>query len=198
MTDDVFTVDSLRGVALAQGWSYRENDQGFADRWGGPPFDTWSGSKRAADVVSGEYRERPVVAFCLLTGDENFLVVATSLPGRLPRFALAPPVGAVDPGPFGYGFEAEDPDLAQKYEVYAADADLAAAVLHVDAVAMLRKHRSMDWRIEGRDLLAIERMDREVSEDELLGTLDALVTIAVGIPSGLFDRYPTPTPYPAV
>ncbi len=193
----MYTVASLRNLALEHGWHYREDEPSFADRWGAPPFDTWRGSKRAADVVSGSYRDHAVALFCLMTHDENYLVASLALTSRLPRFALVPLEGAVDADPFGLAFEAEDPGLAKTYEVYAIDADLAATVLHIDAVNALRGHRQMDWRIEGRDLLAIEPLGREFSEEDLTATLDVLVTVANGIPSGIYSRYPAPIAYPA-
>src|SRR5439155_4121305 len=122
--------------------------------------------------------------------DAQWLVVAVPLPAGLPRFSLVPRQDPVDDEPFGYEFETEDADLGRRYVVYAADGDVAAGVLHLDAVQVLRTHRTVDWRVEGRDLLAVEpAARREYGPEDIQATIDALARIAAGIPAELFGRY---------
>lgn len=127
----------------------------------------------------------------------EYLVVAAALEGPVGPFALVPHEYAVDADPFGYVFEAEDSDVAERYEVYAADGEVASAVLHLGAVERLRGHRTVDWRVEGRDVLAVERLgELECTAEELLETMDVLVEIAQGIPKELYDRYTEAPAYP--
>ena len=134
--------------------------------------------------------------------DAQWLVVAVPLPAGLPRFSLVPrqdPVDdePVDDEPFGYEFETEDADLGRRYVVYAADGDVAAGVLHLDAVQVLRTHRTVDSRVEGRDLLAVEpAAHREYGPEDIQATIDALARIAAGIPAELFGRYEPVPAYP--
>lgn len=127
----------------------------------------------------------------------EYLVVAAALAGPLASFSLVPHEYAVDGDPFGYVFEAEDPDIAERYEVYAVDGAVASAVLHLEAVERLRKHRTVDWRIEGRDVVVVERLgELECAPDEVLETMDALAEIVNGIPAELYDQYAEAEPYP--
>src|SRR5919197_169175 len=170
--EDISTIDSLRALALEHGFEYRDADPALVDRWGAPPFSA-IGHRRALDVVTSGREGAPVIAWrcgggepartaeassgyggglklALPEVEDSYLVVAAALPSPLPRFALVPHDDAVDEVPYGLGFECEDEDLAERYDVYAADPDTAGAVLHLDAVAKIRDHRTVDWRAEGR------------------------------------------------
>lgn len=222
MTDEpeeISTIDSLRTLALEHDFEYRDADPALVDRWGAPPFSGF-GHRRALDVVTGEREGVAVLAFRFVVGEmgrsaqatsgvggglrltlpetcEEYLVVAAALPSPLPRFSLAPQDGAVDEVPFGYAFECEDPDLAERYDAYAVDSEVAGAVLHRDAVARLREHRTVDWRVEGRDVIAVDRAHpAERSVTDVLATVDAVVTIARGIGGDAYARYKSPSAYP--
>ncbi|MGH3715082.1 MAG: hypothetical protein ACRDT4_16700 [Micromonosporaceae bacterium] len=216
---EVSTIDSLRSLALEHGFDYRDADATLVDRWGAPPFPS-VGHRRALDVVTGERGGFPVVAFRFVVAErdrtagaqagfgggvklaipevfEQYVVVAAALPSPLPRFALAPREGAIDEVPFGDVFECEDPGLAERYDVYAADPGTAGAVLHLDAVEKIRAHRDLDWRVEGRDIIAVEQTySLERSAEEILETLDAVVAIAAGIDTDAYARYKAPAGYP--
>ncbi|SRR6266508_2340665 len=217
--EDISTIDSLRALALEHGFEYRDADPALVDRWGTPPFAA-IGHRRALDVATGERDGFEVVAFRFVVGEaarsadaaagyggglklklpelyDAYLVVAAALPSPLPRFALVPHDDAVDEVPYGLGFECEDEDLAERYEVYAADADTAGSVLHLDAVAKIRNHRTVDWRVEGRDVIAVDPLHSlERSVDEVLATVDAVVGIARGIGTDAYARYKAPAAYP--
>lgn len=217
-TDDVSTIDSLRALALEHGFDYRDADPALVDRWGAPPFAA-VGHRRALDVVTGERGGFPVVAFRFVVAErprtagarsgfggglnleipeieEQYLVVAAALPSPLPRFALVPHADAIDEIPFGYPFETEDPGLAERYDVYAADPGTAGAVMHLRAVEAIREHRDVDWRVEGRDVIAVELLEDERSAEQLLATLDAVVAIAGGVDTDAYARYKAPAGYP--
>jgi hypothetical protein len=217
--EDISTIDSLRALALEHGFEYRDADPALVDRWGAPPFSA-IGHRRALDVVTSERDGFPVIAFRFVVGElartadassgyggglkltlpeveDSYLVVAAALPSPLPRFALVPHDDAVDEVPYGLGFECEDEDLAERYDVYAADPDTAGAVLHLDAVAKIRDHRTVDWRAEGRDVIAVDRLySLERSVDDVLAMVDAVVTIARGIGTDAYARYKAPAAYP--
>ncbi|MGH3648065.1 MAG: hypothetical protein ACRDTM_12925 [Micromonosporaceae bacterium] len=218
-TDDVSTIDSLRALALEHGFDYRDADPGLVDRWGAPPFAA-VGHRRALDVVTAERGGFPVVAYRFVVAEhdrtagaqsgfggglkldipeifEQYVVVAAALPSPLPRFALVPREGAIDEVPYGYAFECEDPGLAERYDVYAADPGTAGAVMHLSAVEKIRAHRDVDWRVEGRDVIAVDQTSSaERSVEELLETLDAVVAIAAGIDTDAYARYKAPAGYP--
>jgi hypothetical protein len=217
--EEISTIDSLRALALEHDFDYRDADPALVDRWGAPPFAA-AGHRRALDVVTGERDGVEVVAFRFVVAEtarstqatsgvggglrltlpeiaDEYLVVAAALPSPLPRFSLTPQDGALDEVPFGYDFECEDPGLAERYDVYAADQDTAGAVLHEAAVAKLREHRTLDWRVEGRDVIAVERLDSEErSVSDVLATVDAVVTIVHGIETEAFARWKAPAAYP--
>ncbi|MGH3656885.1 MAG: hypothetical protein ACRDUA_09510 [Micromonosporaceae bacterium] len=219
LADDISTIDSLRELAIDHGFAYRDADSSLVDRWGAPPFSGF-GHRRALDVVTTEREGFPVVAFRFMIGElartagaessfggglklslpeivDGYLVVAAALPSPLPRFALAPQEGAVDEVPYGHGFESEDGDLAERYDVYAADPETAGAVLHLDAVAKIREHRTVDWRVEGRDVLVVDPLgDGERSVEDILATVDAVVTIAKGVSSDAYAQFKAPSAYP--
>lgn len=130
-------------------------------------------------------------------GISEYLVVTAALEGPMAPFALVPHEYAVDGDPFGFVFEAEDSDIAERYEVYATDGEVASAVLHLAAVERLRGHRTVDWRIEGRDVLAVERLGEvECTAEELLETMDVLAEIVHGIPAEAYQRYAEAAAYP--
>jgi hypothetical protein len=217
--EELSTIDSLRTLALEDGFDYRDADPRLVDRWGAPPFSA-VGHRRALDVLTGQRDGVEVVAFRFVVGEmgrtahaanaatggvrltlpetaEEYLVVAAALPSPLPRFSLAPQEDAIDEIPYGYAFECEDADLAEQYDVYAADVETAGAVMHKAAVAKLREHRTVDWRVEGRDVIAVERLAAsERSSDEVLATIDTVVTIVQGIETGAFARWKAPAGYP--
>jgi hypothetical protein len=219
--EEISTIDSLRALALEHDFDYRDADPALVDRWGAPPFSS-VGHRRALDVVTGQRNGVEVIGLRFVVGEmartsqatsgvggglrlslpevaDEYLVVAAALPSPLPRFSLVPQDHhAVDEVPFGFEFECQDSRLAERYDVYAADADTAGAVLHHAAVATLREHRTVDWRVEGRDVIAVERLDSgERSAAEILDTVDAVVTIVKGIGTEAFARWKTPSGYPA-
>lgn len=160
---------------------------------------TYTGQhKRAFSFGSTVLAEEEGKLALAAAGDvAEYLVVTAALAGPVGPFALVPHDDAVDGDPFGYDFEAEDPDVAERYGVYAADGEVAAAVLHVAAVERLHRHRTVDWRIEGRDVIAVERLgDQECTAEELLETMDLLAEIVHGIPKELYDRYTEAEAYP--
>ena len=217
--DDISTIDSLRALALEHGYDYRDADWSLVDRWGAPPF-TAAGHRRALDVVTSTQNGFEVVAFRFVVAEaartasatasyggglslnlpevaDSYLVVAAALPSPLPRFALAPKEGAVDEVPYGLVFECEDPDLAERYDVHAADGDVAGAVLHLDAVDKIREHRVVDWRVEGRDVIAVDPLgDDERSVADILATVAAVTAIAAGVGNDAYKTYKTPAGYP--
>ncbi|MGH3735877.1 MAG: hypothetical protein ACRDT6_09690 [Micromonosporaceae bacterium] len=218
LSDDVSTIDSLRALALEHGFDYRDADPGLVDRWGAPPF-SGLGHRRALDVVTAEQGGFPVVAYRFVLGergrtagaqagfgggvkleipaiDEQYLVVAAALPSPLPRFALAPHDDAIDEVPYGFAFECEDPGLAERYDVYATDPDTAGAVLHLEAVAAIREHRTVDWRVEGRDVIAVEALTDERSVAEIQQTIAAVVAIAGGVGTDAYARFKAPAGHP--
>ncbi len=219
LSEEVSTIESLRALALEHGFDYASGDPSLVDRWSAPPFSDF-GHRRALDVVYGERDGFPVVAFRFVVGESardgkaeasygggirmtlpavqrSHLVVAVALPGPLPRVSLVPTDDPVDDDPFGYVFETEDEGLAARYDVYGVDGDAASALLHLDAVTAIRKHRTVDWRLDGRDLLAVEPADApERSVEEILETIDALTTIAKGIPTDLYGKYSPRRTYP--
>lgn len=219
LDDEISTIDSLRALALEHGYDYHDTDWSLVDRWGAPPF-TAAGHRRALDVVTGNQDGYEVAAFRFAVAEaaraaqaestfggglrlslpevaDTYLVVAAALPSPLPRFALAPKEGAVDEVPFGHVFECEDPGLAERYDVYAADGEVASAVLHVAAVDKIREHRVVDWRVEGRDVIAVDPLGGdERSVAEILATVSAVVAIASGIGNDAYQKHKTPAGYP--
>ncbi|MGH3661395.1 MAG: hypothetical protein ACRDT8_02900 [Micromonosporaceae bacterium] len=216
---DTSTIDSLRALALEHEFDYQDADPSLTQRWGAPPFSN-PGHPRALDVVNSERDGLPVVAFRFTVSEQersasastgyggglkltipgvedSYLVVAAALPSPLPRFALAPQDGAVDEVPYGHVFELEDPGLAERYDVYAADGDVASAVMHLDAVQRIREHRTVDWRVEGRDVIAVDPLgDGERTVEEVLATIDAVAAIAKGIGADAYGRHKPRAAYP--
>lgn len=204
--DDVTTAGSLRAVALERGWTYREQDARFADRWCGAPFSTWR-PHRALDVVCGEHENVRVVAFRFVVaqrgGDKtSYLVAAAALRAPLPRVSLVPLHEPVDGDPYGHLFEPEDPMLSDQYQIAAVDAEATGALLHLTGVDRLRHCAPMDWRIEGSDLVAIRFDEVEFDAEEVANTIEAVATMAGGIPTeaydgpGLAPEYPQPDERP--
>lgn len=194
------TTEALRSVALEHGWSYREQDAAFADRWCGAPFTTWL-PHRALDVVTGVHRDVPVVAFRWVASTKGvrtgYLVVAAALRGPLPRVSLVPLSDAVDAEPFGELYEPEDSMLAEQYQIAAVDVGATAALLHLDAVDRLRRYRAVDWRIEGSDLLCVQHDDSRFDAGQVWETVDLVASLAVGIPGEVFAEHKPLPGYPA-
>lgn len=200
--DPELTSDALRATALDRDWSYREQDRALPARWCGAPFDGPSAGQ-ALDVITGPHREFPVLAFRYQPepgGEDAYLVAAAALPGPLPRMALVPQDDPVDLNPYGYDFEPEDALLATRYTICVEREELAGTLLHLGAVRRLREFRPVDWRVEGRDLLAVARdgtgADGGFEVDDVTELLDALVDVAQGIPAELYRRYPARPGYP--
>lgn len=53
----------LQQLAAQHGWRYEQENVGASDRFTGPPFIQGSTGRRARDVLSGTYRDRPFSCF---------------------------------------------------------------------------------------------------------------------------------------
>jgi len=192
------TAEALRQIALERQWAYRERDRALEDRWCGAPFTQWTQS-RALDAITGTRNGVPVAAFRFVVTHtdaypEAFLVVAAALAGPLPRVSLVPLGNPVDVHPYGGSYEPEDAVLAEQYQITAVDLSAANALLHLTGVTILRRLPPSDWRIEGSDLLLIQR---ETDVTSVLDSVDALAEMAAAIPPEVYAEFvPVPT-FPA-
>lgn len=154
----------LRAWAAAVGWRYVGADHALTRRWRSQPFGTGH-SRRAHEVVVGQFRGRPAMSFAYTyrTGSGKsessytFHVIAVALPAYLSHLELQPEgLAAKLAKTFGtQDIQFESDDFNRAWLVQASNPKFAHDVLHPRTMERLLRPdaRGFSFRIEGTDLL---------------------------------------------
>jgi hypothetical protein len=159
----------LMAYAASRGWSYRAEDPALAVRWNAAPFGQGD-RRRATNVVLGQDRNRPFVAFDYrfetesndgngnrTTTTHRYAVVALALPTFLPGLEVTPDnvlSRAASAMGLGHDINLESDDFNRRFRVSSGDPKFASDVLGPRTMQALLSAPTFSWRIIGSDLLA--------------------------------------------
>lgn len=185
----------LAQFAQSNGWTLSLEDDSFALRWDGTPFDVGDHQK-AKNVLLGQWQGRQITAFDYsyqthstdgqgqrTTTTERYAVCAVAMPTQLPRLQvthesvltrLGGAIGLAD-------IELESDDFNRAFRVTCPDPKFASDVLHPRMMELLLRKGTVAWRMEGSDLLCWD--NGQHSPAEVLERLSLLDDILDGIPS---------------
>jgi len=195
----------FHGFALSQGWTWVARDDSWAERFSGDPFGQGD-DRKACNVLSGAFRERPMVAFDYSyethstdsqghrsTTTHSYAICALALPAPLPTFELVPEgfLGRVGTMLGMQDIELESEDFNRRFRVRCDEPKLAYDLLPARTMQALLTRPALHVRLRGNDALCWE--DGSHSPSELLARLDTLSTLLDGVPSYVWsDRKGTP------
>jgi hypothetical protein len=159
--------EQLMAWAATNGYGFSVRDDSWCSRWSGPPFGQGD-DRRALNVVTGQYADRPFVAFDYYyethstdskgnrtTQTHNYVVTALRLAAWLPTLQVTPEsvfsrIGNV----LGFDdIELESEDFNRRFRVQAQDRKFASDVLNPRTMEALLRAPQASWRIEGVDIL---------------------------------------------
>lgn len=200
----------LAAFAAARGWTWTARDDAWCRTFTGEPFGVGD-SRRADNVLQGEHRGRPCVAFDYTykthstdskgnrrTTTHRYGVAAIRLPASLPPLTigrenlltrLAGAVGFDD-------VELESEDFNRAFRVGASDRKFAYDVLHPRTMEMLLARDPEPMWLAGFDAVAYGKGRHTTAE--VLERVDTLVQLVDAIPDFVWvDRGEAPRPRPA-
>jgi hypothetical protein len=182
-------------VALSRGWTWTAQDDRWVERFPGTPFGEGD-DRTAANVMTGEFRGRPMVAFDYsyethstdseghrTTTTHRYAICSLGLPAALPSFELVPE-GLL--GRFGtllgmQDIELESEDFNRRFRVRCDEAKLAYELLPTRTMEALLARPALHVRLCGADAVCWESGSH--SPSELLARLDTLSTLLDGVPA---------------
>lgn len=185
----------LHGFALGNGWTHVARDDSWTRRFEGRPFGAGD-HRRAANVLQGSFRGRPMVAFDYsyqthssngnggsTTTTHRYAVCAVRLPCAVPRLELLPEgvLGRVGTALGLQDLELESEDFNRRYRVQSDAPRFASDALPPRTMQALLARPALHLRLQGADALCWETGQH--SPAELLARLDALCALLDGIPS---------------
>jgi len=181
--------------ASANKWQFAVEDDAWAGRWNGPPFDEGD-HRKVRNVISGGWKSWPFVSFDYSyqthssdgrggrsTTTHRFTVVTVALPTDLPRLQVTPEsvfsrVGHV----FGMSdIDLESEDFNRAFRVTCSDPKFASDALTPRTMQLLLSRSHFSWRIEVTDLVCWWS-----GEQTAVAVTEALATmcdVIAGIPS---------------
>ena len=192
---------AFAALAAQRGWTYAERDDRWSERFSGPPFETGT-NRRAGNVLTGRYGDRPFVAFDYSyvtsstdangnrqTRTHRYAVCAISLPTFLPGLTVTPEnlltriAGAL--GFDDISFESEE--FNRRFRVRAEDRKCASDVLNPRTLETLLAGEPLSWRVAGSDVVAWD--GGFASPDRVMERLDLLTRVLDGVPSFVWRDY---------
>lgn len=180
--------------ALAQGWTWTARADSWVNRFDGTPFDEGD-SQEAANVLQGQFRGRPMVAFDYSyethstdskgnrqTTTHRFAFCSLALPALVPQLELLPEsvFGRLGTALGMQDIELESEDFNRRYRVRCGNPKFASDVLPPRTMQALLSRTALHLRLSGADALCWE--SGRHSPSELLARLEALATLIDGIP----------------
>jgi hypothetical protein len=185
----------LQSFAAGQGWQWVARDDAWTTRFGGRPFGQGD-DRKALNVMQGQWRGRPVVAFDYSyethttdsqghrsSSTHRYAICALALPAPLPELELTPEglLGRVGTMLGQQDVELESEDFNRRFRVRCEDPRLAYDVLPPRTMQALLTRPALHVRLSGADALCWETGAH--SPAELLARLDTLDVLLDGIPS---------------
>lgn len=159
--------DAVRGWAARRGWAYLAEDDSFAGRFGGVPFQSGD-HRRAGNVVIGAFGGAPSLCFDYSfvtrstdgrghtrTTTHRYTITALRLPAMLPVLQIGPENVLTSLGR-ALGFhdiEFESEKFNATFTVQSDVPRFAYDVTHPRMMDMLLRAPGPPWRIAGADLL---------------------------------------------
>ncbi len=180
--------------AASNSWTWTPRDDSFSARFPGSPFGDGD-SRKAQNVLQGEHRGRPMVAFDYSyqthstdgegrrqTTTHRYAVCAFSLPAWLTKVELVPEglLGRVGTALGMQDIEFESEDFNRRFRVRADNPKLAYDVLPPRTMEALLTRPALHLRLLGADALCWESGSH--SPADLLARLDTLAVLLDGIP----------------
>jgi hypothetical protein len=196
----------FQGFAASQGWTWVGRDDSWVQRFDGTPFEQGD-HKRALNVLQGDFRGRPMVAFDYSyqthstdskgnqqTTTHRYALCSLSVPAYLPKLEMVPEsfLGRLGTALGMEDIELESEDFNRRYRVRCGDRKFASDVLPPRTMEAMLRRTALHLRLEGADALCWE--DGSHSPAELLARLDALAALLDGIPEFVWNdlkRSPT-------
>lgn len=195
-------LQAIQSLCLSMSWQFRASDPfNLPDRWPGTPFDVGH-DRRAKNVVTGEVKGRPMVAFDYTYKTESrdsegrtsttthaYAVYALGMPCALPELQLAPE------GVFGrlgtalgmQDIELESEDFNRKYRVRCPVPKVATDVLTPRTMELLLHVPTMRLRFAGSDVLCWE--GGCVNAAEIVNRTTVMANILDGVPAFVWKDY---------
>lgn len=185
--------------ARSQGWSWVARDESWTGRFDGDPFDDGD-NKEAANVLQGQFRGRPMVAFDYSyethstdskgnrqTTTHRYAFCSLALPSPVPQVELVPEsvFGRLGTALGMQDIEFESEDFNRRYRVRSDNPKFAYDVLPTRTMEALLGRTALHLRLRGVDAVCWE--DGRHSPTELLARLDALDAVIDGIPGFVWN-----------
>lgn len=189
---------ALAAFAAAQGWSYVDEADVFADRWDGEPFGR--GDHRGTNnAIRGPYQGIDMVAFEYSyqthtqtkngrsTQTHRYCVVAlltrTSLPGLSvsPEGGISRMFGKL----FNTDIQLESEEFNRAFTVNCEDRRFASAMLHPRTMEGLLGYRDVDWDIRGGDFVSVD--SGNLDPREISRRCDAMLVALRGVPDFVWE-----------
>jgi hypothetical protein len=178
---------ALRALAADRGWTFARDNPTLTRRWRQPPFGMGC-ERRAHNVLTGRWQQRPCVAFDYSfktkshdqksASHHQFAVTAVALPAALPALSVTREsfFGRLETALGRQDIELESEDFNRRYRVNADDPRFAYAVLTPRTMDTLLQGDPVAFRIEGSDIVSWYEGSLAVNEiDARLGMLAAVV-----------------------
>ena len=186
--------EEFAALAAQRGWTYTARDDGWAERFEGPPFGTGH-SRRADNVLQGSHDGRDFVAFdyCYCTTETStnadgttsshekrhpYSVVAISTSVPLPQLSVTPEnaFGRFFGRLTGNDIEMESEQFNRAFTVHCADRKFATDVLHPRMMEYLLTVPDVGWDLRNSTLMVAEPGQHSIAQlDNLLGVIDAIL-----------------------
>ncbi len=158
--------EELAAFAATRGWTWIAEDASLVDRFPGEPFGMGS-ARSALNVITGDYRGRPFVAFDYsylietsnTTGSgrdlHEFSVVAIETGTRFPWLQVAPegPLDRTLGRATGSDIELESEDFNRAFTVTSASRRFASDTLHPRMMEHLMRWPDFSWRLQDTAIL---------------------------------------------
>jgi hypothetical protein len=189
----------LHQFALGNGWTWTAHDDSWCARFEGSPFGQGD-HRRAHNILAGEYRGRPMVAFDYSyqthstdsqghssTDTHRYAICSLGLPAHVPGFELTPEgfLGRVGTMLGMQDIELESEDFNRRFRVRCENAKLAYDLLPARTMEALLARPAGHVRLRGADALCWESGAH--SPAELLARLDTLATLLDGVPDWVWS-----------
>ena len=189
----------LHQFALSNGWAWTQRDDAWTRHFDGAPFGQGD-HRRALNVLQGEFRGRPMVAFDYSyqthstdsnghrsTTTHKYAICALGLPATVPTFEMTPEgfLGRVGTLLGRQDIELESEDFNRRFRVRCDDAKLAYDLLPPRTMETLLARPALHVRLRGADALCWESGAH--SPAELLARLDTLAALLDGVPDWVWS-----------
>lgn len=180
---------AMSALAASYGWTWVPQDESWARRWTGEPFEVGSG-RTATNILLGRQQDFDFVAFdyhyTISDGKTSQTITCAVWAVKLP--AMLPWLTVERQGRFGQDdVQTESEAFNRAYKVHGLDDRYAMAILHPRMMELLLSAPETYWRIDRDSIVYWE--PGPIEPQRYVQRLNLLVTIAGLIPSYVWKDY---------